>query len=895
MTPLFCAVLFLSGAAALLFETLLFRRAGVLLGSSVWATAIVTASFMGGLAVGNAWAARRGGAVTSPLRFYALLEVAVAVSGICLVVWLPVLSPVTAPLVSPWLDRPVLLNTARLGTAFLLLLVPASAMGATLPILARALSRLEANFGRVLGLLYGWNTLGAVAGALCGEFILVESLGLRGTALVAGGLNGVAALGALLLAGRVERGHSPAAAAAAASKGRGTRWLAAAFLSGALLLALEGAWFRALQLFVLGTSQSFAVMLAVVLLGIGAGGLVASAVLGSGVRADRILAATALATGSVTAWTYAALPDALAAFAGRVLLEPGEVLWLGLRLMLPTSFGSGMLFTLLGAAFKAVGHAEAEAAGTLTLANTLGAMLGALASGLLLLPQLGIEQSVFWLAAGYFLVALLAATPAADLPLRPRAGLGLALAAYVAVMGLFPFGLMRNHLQPLSARQWQSDGSRVVARREGLTETIVYLVKDLLGEPVYHRLVTNSFSMSGTQVSAARYMRLFVYWPVALHPSARRALLISYGVGVTARSLTETRELERIDVVDTSADILELGRIVFPAGFPLDDERVRVHVEDGRFFLASGSGLYDIITGEPPPPKNVGIAALYSREHFGLIRKRLAPGGLVTYWLPVYQLHLPDTRAIVRAFCDVFADCSLWTGSGFEWMLAGSAGNREPVREQRFLRQWNEPVAASLREVGVESPELLGTTFIADAPFLREWTDSAAPLTDDHPLRVSPRIPYGLDPEYVRLMDIPARRERFARSALVRSLWPEPLLAPTLDAFEVQALLDRTYAFAVGMPPMSVDDLEALLRGTQLRTPVLHALWSSERQVDIARRARARGVSMRAVDEALTIDALADRDYARAAQLLRPWPTQPGASGILAGLVARVTPAATGD
>ena len=137
-------------------------------------------------------------------------------------------------------------------------------------------------------------------------------------------------------------------------------------------------------------------------------------------------------------------------------------------------------------------------------------------------------------------------------------------------------------------------------------------------------------AMSGTTYVGRRFMSIYVWLPVAIHPAPRRALQISYGLGTTSRALVETRELERIDVVDTSAAVLRMSALAQdgPAANPLDDPRVRIHVEDGRFFLLTTPLRYDLITADPPPPKAAGIASLYSREYFALARSRLAPGGI---------------------------------------------------------------------------------------------------------------------------------------------------------------------------------------------------------------------------------------------------------------------------
>ena len=841
-----------------------------MLGNSVWASSLVTSSFMGGLAIGNGLSAVRGSRLRRPLLAYASLEAAIGITGLALVALLPGLTGFLAPLLTPLLDSPALLNSVRFLVAFVLLLIPATAMGATLPILAGALSFTEPRFARVLGMLYGWNTLGAVAGALAGEGFLIERFGVRGTAWCAVTLNVAAVTAALLLSRRFERRDDIAAPPPALPHidGAARRLLAAAFLAGGLLLALEVAWFRLLLLFVYGTSLAFAVMLAVVLLGIGMGGLLAGMVIRDDAAAWRWLSGVALAAGAVTAWSYAALPDTLAQYATTPsLVEPMSVLALSLRLMLPTSVLSGALFTLMGAAVKAEGRGATSAAGALAFSNTTGAMLGPLVGTFLLLPGLGLERTLFLLAFGYGAVAFLSATPGRLLtPVWAKSGFWIAATAFAAMMALFPFGLMRNNLALRPAGPYLLQGQRIEAYREGLTETITYLARDLWGEATSHRLLTNSHSMSGSHFASARYMRYFVYLPVALHPAPNKALLISYGVGITARALADTSSLERIDVVDISKDILELGRIVFPkpGTFPLDDPRVRVHVEDGRFFLLTTDQRFDLITAEPPPPKGSGVVNLYSQEYFQLILKRLAPGGLTSYWLPVYQMSGHETKAIIRGFCQVFDDCSLWTGTGLEWMLVGSAALGR-ASEESFARQWQDPVTGpELRSLGFERPELFGTTFLADAPRLRRFTDDTDPLDDDHPMRLSSRFARKVDPVYLQMMDATATRAAFEASDWIRKVWPKALRERTLGEFETQRLINRGSP-GYGEPALFISEVEAILTGTPLRVPVLTAFLTSDVEIGAARRAAARGERDPFIDELLAMDALADRDFSRAA------------------------------
>jgi hypothetical protein len=184
-----------------------------------------------------------------------------------------------------------------------------------------------------------------------------------------------------------------------------------------------------------------------------------------------------------------------------------------------------------------------------------------------------------------------------------------------------------------------------------------------------------------------------------------------------------------------------MSTIVYPGDEnPLQDERVRVHVEDGRFFLNTTSSRYDLITSEPPPPKNAGVVNLYSQEYFKLIRKRLNPGGYASYWLPVLQLEPLDTLAIIKAFCNAFDDCSLWSGAGLEWMLLGSNDANRQSDALQFSAQWREPlVGRELVALGLESPAQLGSLFMADSDLLIKLTADVAPVTDNYPSRISSR------------------------------------------------------------------------------------------------------------------------------------------------------------
>ncbi|MBW2444739.1 MAG: spermidine synthase [Deltaproteobacteria bacterium] len=860
-----CWIFFLSGVAALMFENLWFYQAGIALGNSVWASSLVLAGFMGGLALGNAAAGRFGHRVGRPIRAYAFLELTIGLAGFSLVLVLPALTPALASVLGPFLDLPWVMNPLRLSVAFALLVAPAAAMGATLPVLVAALYRRDPRFGRVLGLLYGWNTLGAVVGALVGELWLLEALGVRGTAAAAVAVNIVAALGAAALSRRLEpTTEAQPRPTPVAMAPRARLYLLAAAIFGFALLGLEVVWFRFLMLFVWGTGAAFAILLAVVLAGIGLGGLLGSR-LASRAQGG-LLPSLAFLCGAVCLLLYAGFQSG-----------PRAYLWvdvarLAALLMFPVALLSGVIFTLLGDAIEEAAPGESRAAGFLTFANTAGATLGSLFAGFVLLPRLGMEGSWALLGVLYGVAAavlwLAGARPTGR---AARIGAFTSAALWFVACVVLPYGQMeRRHLPAAIAFYTGAARTAVADVREGLTETIVYLETRAFGEPHSHRMLTNGFSMSGTNLNAQRYMKLFVHLPAALHPELRSALLISFGVGMTAEALVKTDSLERIDVVDISRDVLEMNRVVFPdpKTAPLSDPRVQVHVGDGRYFLQTTRQRFDLITGEPPPPKLAGVTRLYTREYFELVHGRLNEGGLVSYWLPVHSLMGDDAPSMIRAFCDVFRDCTLFGGAGLDWILLGSRGGVGAVPLSRLARPWRPgAVADELRSIGVESPAQLGALFIADAEQLQELIGDAPPVTDDHPKRLSETVPdvSQAAPRFRAWMHGSATTRRFEESDWVERVWPPSLRAQTRAAMAAEAGYQEVTLFGRRPFVKSLPSLDRALRTTRQVTLPLWLLGSdADRQAAAGRRLAEPGRHSAARAE-VALGALASRRYGEAA------------------------------
>lgn len=875
------AAFLLSGAAGLIFQMVWFYRCGLVFGSSVASATVVLSGFMGGLALGNALAGRFGTRITRLVRAYAVLEGVVAVTGLTVTYLLPHVGGVLVPLARTTGDTGALVNLLRFLFAFALMAVPTTAMGATLPLLVAASCEHGDRFGIALGRLYGWNTIGAVAGALVSEVVLIGRFGISGSAWIAALLNVGAALLAIAVVS-VGGDHRVAVDQQTPRPDTRSSWplYVATLLSGAILLALEVVWFRFLSMYVLVTTLAMSLMLVVVLAGIGAGGLFASLWLRRRESAAASLPTAACLSGLAAIGSYVGFQ---AATSGTQAGQWTSVLWFACVLTLPVSFLSGVLFTLIGDAVHRRQPSALRAAGRLTLANTIGAIAGPPLATYVLLPFVGMERAFFTLATAYGVVALLtiwvsrvaAAAPRQRAPWRK--GLVVAAVALLIALATFPFGAMHERYFPRVAAAYDADGSTIVATKEGPSETLFVMQQEWMGQPVYSRLVTNGFSMSGTALQGQRYMRAFAYYPMLLHDGPlKRALVVCYGVGVTVGAVTHIPSVQTIDVAEISKDVIAMSDAIYPPDArPPSDPRVRVHVEDGRFFLQTTTTQYDLITGEPPPPRTPGTVNIYTRDYFQLVHDRLAQGGMATYWVPVARPNPgTDVNTIIRAFCDVFSDCSLWNATPFDLMLIGSRGLTGPRTMEQFTSPWQTPgLEARLREVGFERAEQIGATFVGDAAYLNELTKTTPPLVDDFPQRLAPIVGrpslsdpgYGVDPTVTRMyqmtLDVTRAREAFKTSPLIKSLWPPGLVERTLPFFDQQAVLNRVY-WEGGRPLGQIDALDALLTTTTLRTLPLWVLGSDE----VKQRIAESGLDTNGSTEyARALRALSGRDYGGAA------------------------------
>lgn len=278
------------------------------------------------------------------------------------------------------------------------------------------------------------------------------------------------------------------------------------------------------------------------------------------------------------------------------------------------------------------------------------------------------------------------------------------------------------------------DAEQVVATREGTNENIAVT----RNKPGSLSLWTSGHPMSSTSWYAQRYMRAMAHIPLLMMENPRRVLIICFGVGNTAHAASLHSTVSSIEVVDLSADVLRFSSLFSRFnGDVLKNPKVKAFVDDGRHhLLLAKDASYDLVTLEPPPITFAGMASLYSREFYSIVRERLRDGGFLTQWLPAYQVTPEISRSLVRSFVDVFPDCALFVGHKQELILMGRKGRPVRIDLKALAQSISErpAVESDLRATSLDSPVDIASTFVAGPATLARIGASAPAVTDDYPL-----------------------------------------------------------------------------------------------------------------------------------------------------------------
>jgi spermidine synthase len=700
-------IFFLSGAAALMYEVVWVRSMSLVFGGSHLAVTTVLSVFMGGLAAGGYLIGRHVDRIKRPLRLYGQLELGIALSAV-LFAGLMKIYPSVYILLARGSDESLLyLSIVRVGFAVVALIVPTTLMGGTLPVLTRFTSRHPEKLGTQLSFLYGFNTLGAVAGTMSAGFFFLRLYSVSTTLQIAILMNVMIGVASIVLDRKASAVFGSTGTVFEGTPIRGKEDLSPPELSreparifslrlvllgigvsGFCALGYEVLWTRVLTMVVGASVYGFTAMLAAFLTGIALGSKsygIFSRILGSGNRligrhifgfglVQVVIGLTAL---FVTIHIRHLPTDAMAleGYFRRTGLDPFEVQqWTNLALaflyMVVPAFFMGLAFPLAGRVQAAYRGMVGRAVGEVLAYNTMGAILGAALSGFVLIYVFGIERSLQILAVVNICFGVLVVLSLQ--PSRPalRATAGVALAALL-LLALSPhrfrvwdtefFAIFRaNQAGAFRTPQMvkeAKENTEVLYFAEGV-DAIVSSIKMKGGDQAF---ITNGRVEASSNLIDQQLQYTLGHLPMLLNRNPRSVLVVGLGSGMTLGATSVHPSVRKIILAELEPAMIGVAKTFTKYNHRvLEDPRLRVLFNDGRNFLLTTREKFDVITADPIHPWFRGAGYLYTREYFELVSKRLAEGGVMCQWLPIYELTPANLKSVVKTFTGVFPYTMLW-------------------------------------------------------------------------------------------------------------------------------------------------------------------------------------------------------------------------------------------
>lgn len=734
--PLLVVLFVGSGCAALIYEIVWFQMLQLVIGSSAVSLAVLLGTFMGGMCAGSLMLTKVVSPERHPLDVYAWLEALIGVCGAALIVLMPLASRLYTAVDGGGQSSEVL----RAIACALLLLPPAMLMGATLPAISRYVQTAPRGMSW-LGFFYGANIVGAVVGCLTAGFYLLPRFDLSTAALIAVAINLiVAALGFALSRRAPYKGLEPDKTNDLTT----AQWIprgvyVAIALSGLTALGAEVVWTRLLSLMFGATTYAFSIILAVFLAGLGIGSVVGAWLARDAKRSRAKLGWTQFLLALATAWgafmvsrelPWWPVDETMAASPWLVFLARASYA------MLPPAMLWGASFPLALAA--ASEGANADTAGRVYAANTLGAIVGSLVTALLLIPRIGTEG-----AQQLFIVVAAVSGVVVMLPLLRRPAI---LATSTVLAGAALFFAWQVSAVPVGLIAWGRQLSwqgvpHALYWGEGMNASIA-VTEDANGYRNFH--VSGKVEAS-TEPQDMRLQRLLGHLSALMHDKPKDILVVGFGAGVTAGAISIHPTVERMVICEIEPLIPNIVSKFFSSANHgvAENRKVSLVYDDARHYVLTTREKFDVITSDPIHPWVKGAATLYTREYFEHVKAHLNPGGVVTQWVPLYESTPDVVRSELATFFSVFPNGTVWrndniNGSGYDLVLVAKLDDKPidvDALQTRMAQQEYATAKASLEEVGYESVFDLLRTYSGRSKDLAPWLEGAE-INRDRNLRL---------------------------------------------------------------------------------------------------------------------------------------------------------------
>lgn len=781
---LVAACFFLSGATGLIYEVLWARMLGLVFGATTLAVSTVLAAFMGGLALGSALAGRSGARVKRPVRAYGLLEIGIALYAIAVPFLFSLVDNLYAVIWQTFHPGFFAFSLWRFALSCLMLLIPTTLMGATLPLLSAALVKSAGQTSTSITRLYTRNLAGAICGSIAAGFLLLPLLGVRATIYTAAVINILIGIVTILAERRIETAGSEtedfAAIATAAATADSAEeqaddaneahpssetsdarfWLFAAFISGFVTISTQVAWTRMLTMIIGSSTYAFSIVVALFLMGLSLGAYVVARQKNSGRLRETMLKVQVFTVFSLffslvvvnlipVLLMTAGLRLHISSWGGLLLLQIVSVAFL---ILLP-AFLMGMVMPLvLVWAGRSHQAQSVQLVGRTYAVNTIGAIAGAFGAGFLLIPKISTRFTILFAAALCIVVASVAYQPKIetgeardrDVGLAVKAGVTLGLIVLLFFAGprvnldylsrgaydslIRVLSQSRGSVQDDSTQQRGPETHELLMYEEGPTSTVsVRKDWDITSMAINGRTNASDKDDMATQIMLGQM-------PLLVAPRLRNALVVGFATGVTAGTILRS-PIESVECVELEPKTVNGSRFFEHVNnHPLSDPRLHLIIDDARTYLRVTPARYDIIVSEPSHPWVPGVANLFTREFFDLGRDRLNDDGIFVQWLQIYQLSTESLRSILATFHETFPHVQVFrvegAWKGKDLLLVGS---KSPLTLDLIKERMGDPrIATELARVNIKSEADARSWFVCDEQQLGPAVAGAIINTDDN-------------------------------------------------------------------------------------------------------------------------------------------------------------------
>lgn len=734
------ACFILSGFAALLYQTAWMREFSTVFGTSELAVAAVLAAYMGGLAFGSSMAAKYVNRVTRPVLFYGLLEAGIALAALAvpLLLWLA-----SSLYVNVLGGQPEPVDARGLGqsffyllVAFIVLAIPTSFMGATLPLLTKYVVKSREQIGSRVGLLYATNTLGAIAGTVVAGFVLLPLLGLNGTVWVGVGINFLVFLLAAAIAKKVgdhmevEGGNADAqdpdkSTHSSANKGNASKarlWILPIMLfSGANAFLYEVLWTRLLGHILGGSIAAFSTMLAGFLSGIAIGSAIASRLAKTRERSTNWFVLVQCGIAFTSMLIYALLPTVIPESKGLA----GNVV-LAIMILLPATIFIGATFPL---AVRILAFDERDAAPSSAKVyswNTVGAIFGATISAFFLIPALKYEGAILFAV----LVNIGLAFAAATMLGYRRASLQVAIGMFIVGTILFYKPLMPEAILRTSPIFTLLDGE-FRYYEVGRSSTVTVIERNGYLNIRNNGLPEASAAVKGAP-PAVHNQRLLAITPVLARPDAENMLVVGLGGGVALEGVPKS--IKSVDVIELEEQVIDANQTFGDerAIDPLKDPRMNLVINDARSAMTLTEKNYDAIVSQPSHPWTAGASHLYTREYMALAKERLTEDGVYLQWMNTQFVDEFLLRSLTATMLDVYPYVRMYKWNGEAVFFLGS---NSPLNIEQDIARTGRPLSddpQTYLENGLGAVEDVIAGLAMDQKNLEEFAKGGKVITDNN-------------------------------------------------------------------------------------------------------------------------------------------------------------------